>query len=87
MKWIYTNNYLFEIITSSNISFSPNNQGCTQSGFSDFVDFVRITKTSQDNHYVNPFVLLMPLSLPLKTSENLKVYLTFSGGRERVHLE
>ena len=50
----------------------------TQSGFSDFVDFVRITKTSQDNHYVNPFVLLMPLSLPLKTLENLKVYLLFS---------
>ena len=36
----------------------------TQSRFPDFVDFVRISKISQDNHYVNPFVPNAPFSTP-----------------------
>ena len=36
----------------------------TQSGFPDFADFVRISKISQDNHYVNPFVPNAPFSTP-----------------------
>ena len=42
----------------------------------------KITDTS-----FNPFVPNAPFLYPLKTSENLKVFLMFSGGRERVHWE
>ena len=37
--------------------------------------------------YINPFFLNAPFPYPLKTSENLKSFLMFSGGRERVHWE
>ena len=52
LKRIYSNNYLFGMITSSNNSFDQTIRVPTRSGFSDFVDFVRIGKISQDNHYV-----------------------------------
>ena len=52
MKWIYSNSYLFEMITSSNISFDQTVRVAIRSEFSDFVDFVRINKISPDNHYV-----------------------------------
>ena len=52
MKWIYSNNYLFEIITSTDISFHQTINIVTRLGFSDFVDFVRISKISHYNHYV-----------------------------------
>ena len=35
----------------------------------------------------NPFVPNPPFLYPLKTSENRKAILMFSGGRERVHWE
>ena len=34
---------------------------------------------------VNPFVSNARFLYPLKTSENRKVFLMFSGGREKVH--
>ena len=41
MQQIFSKNYFFEMITSSNISFYQTIRVAT-SGFSDFVDFVRI---------------------------------------------
>ena len=52
MKQIYSDNYLVQMINSSIIRFDQTISVATQSGFSDFVDFVRISKISQDNHYV-----------------------------------
>ena len=47
MKWIYSNNYLFEMISASNISFDQTIRIRTRSGFFDFVDFVKISKISK----------------------------------------
>ena len=52
MKLTFSNIYLFETITFNNISFNHTIRTATQSGFSAFVDFVRINKISQDNHYI-----------------------------------
>ena len=52
MKLIYSNNYLFQMITSGNISFNQTIRVAARSEFSDFVDFVRISEISQDNYYV-----------------------------------
>ena len=49
MKWTYSNNCMFEMIASINISFDQTIKVATQLGLSDFVDF---SKLSQDNHYV-----------------------------------
>ena len=59
MKWIYSNNYLFEIITSSDISFHQTINIVTRLGFSDFVDFVRISKISHYNHYVKQVLFVI----------------------------
>ena len=49
MKWTYSNNCMFEMIASINISFDQTIKVATQLGLSNFVDF---SKLSQDNHYV-----------------------------------
>ena len=38
-------------------------------------------------HHLNPFAPNGPFLYPLKTSENLRVFWCFQGGRERVHYE
>lgn len=48
----------FKWLLPLNISFDQTVGVTTPSGLSDFVDFVRISKISQDNHYVNKWVFI-----------------------------
>ena len=44
-------------------------------------------KQEKHKNCFNPFVPNAPFLYPLKTSENLTIFLCFQGGRERVHWE
>lgn len=53
------------MITSNEVSFDQTVRFlriATQSGFSDFADFVRTSKISQDNHYVKSLLYLCKLN-------------------------
>ena len=47
---LFKNIYLLEMINFSEISFHQTIKVATWSGFSDFVDFLRIIKINEGNH-------------------------------------